>query len=313
MTVETYTPIKTLEAGQTYEQTFLIAAINHNDRMKTGNGKTFALVTLRDVTGDIQGVIWGYADNLSEGQYAIIRLDTKLYRGNMEFHAQAYDIRPLNETPINKHDYIKGVSESLLVHYASEAEESVLDIEDPVYRDVVCSAIHKLNLLSALKSSPYGLVGPMTYHGGLLVHVVHALRFCKIANKQATELEVPFSSSLVIAGCLLRNVGWVEATEFRDNELRTRDVYLMTGIQGASVKYIDRLMIECEKDLQITIPLAKRQALENMCNPLEKIHTLEGKIVSYADDMANTLDLCGASLQRKQRGNWTSELFIGHL
>lgn len=313
MNVETYTPISTLEAGQTYEQTFLVAAISHNDRMKTAGGKTFARVTLRDVTGEIEGAIWGYADNLSEGQYANIRLETKLYRGQIEFQTQASDVRPLTETPINQHDYIKGVSDSVLTHYANEAEEAIMDMEDPIYRDIMCNAMHKLGLLGSLKESAYGLTGPMAYRGGLLVHVVHALRFGLIANKQARELEVPFSPSLVTAGCLLRNVGWHTTTKFQGDYLRPRDAYFMTGIQRASARYVDHLMLACESDLQIIIPEAKRQALENMCNRRDDIHTLEGKIVSYADDMADMLDLGGASLQRKQKGNWTDAFFVGHL
>lgn len=313
LNAETYVPIGSLEAGQTYEQTFMVGSISHNERMKTTNGKSFARVVLKDITGEIEGAIWGYDDSLIEGQYAVIRLETKLYRGNIEFQTQIEYVRPLHETPINQYDYIKGVSENLLTHYAHEVEGAILDLEDPIYRDVLCNAIHKLDLLQAFKEAPYGLTGPMAYRGGLLVHIVHTLRFGLVANQQARELEMPFSPSLVIAGCVLRNVGWHTTTRFQGDYLRPRDAYYMTGIQRASARYIDHLMLTCESDLQIDIPESKRQALENMCNARSEIHTLEGKIVLCADDMADMLDLGISSLQRKQKGNWADGLFVGHL
>lgn len=311
--IDTYLPISSLENGQIYEQTFLVSSIISNERMRTAAGKSFARITLRDLTGEIEGVLWGYDNDLVEGEYAIIKIETKFYRGSLEFTAQIENVRPLQAPPINQYDYVKGVSDSVLMHYASEVEDAVADIQDPVYRDIVSNAIHSLDLLQALKESPYGLTGPMAYKGGLLVHVVHALRFCLIANQQARELEMPFSSSLVIAGCILRNVGWHTTTRFQGDYLRPRDAYYMTGIQRASARYIDHLMLTCESALQINIPESKRQALENMCNARTDIHTLEGKIVACADDMADMLDLGISSLQRKQKGNWADGLFTGHL
>ena len=310
---EAYTPIGNLEAGQTYEQTFMVGSITYHARMKTTNGKSFARVVLKDVTGEIEGVLWGYDDSLVEGQYAVMKIETKLYRGNIEFQAQLDSVQPLSEPPINQHDYIKGVSDSLLTHYANEVEDAITSIDDEIYRDVLCNAMHKLDLLQALKESPYGLTGPMAYRGGLLVHVVHTLRFGLIANQQARELEMPFSPSLVVTGCILRNIGWHTTTRFQGDYLRPRDAYSIIGVHRASARYIDHLILTCESDLQIEIPESKRQALENMCNIRTEIHTLEGKIVTCANDMADLLDLGIASLQRKQKGNWRDGLFVGHL
>jgi hypothetical protein len=307
-----YTPIATLEPDKTYEQVFLIASIKFHEGMVTSQGKKWARVVLKDVSGEIGGAIWGYNEDLQEGGYARMIVSTHYYRGALEFQAQGFDVWE-EETPVNKFDYVHGVGEHALVSFAGEVEDAIMSIDDAVYRDVMGNALHRLDLMQALKTSPYGLDGPMSYRGGLLVHITHSLRFAKVAMTQAKELDLPFSPSLVVAGCVLRNIGWHTTTLFQGDYLRPRDAYHMTGIYRASARYIDHLMLTTESDLQIEIPESKRQALENICNKRADIHTLEGMIVSCADNMADVLDFSVASLQKKTTGSWTDELFTGHL
>jgi hypothetical protein len=87
----------------------------------------------------------------------------------------------------------------------------------------------------------------------------------------------------------------------------------MIGVHRASARYINHLMLTTESNLQIEIPESKKQALENMCNTQPDIMTLEGKIVSCADNMADVLDFSVSPLQRKQIGSWNDELFTAHL
>jgi len=311
MSVEIYSPISSIEHGKTYEQVFLVAKIEANASMKTPTG-LFARVTFKDITGEIEGVVWDYHGELIEGAYFMLAITTKLYRGGIEFQAQASDARRA-ETPLNQFDYIKGVNAHTLSAYSGEIEDQIMSIEDATYRDIMGNALHRLDLLNALRQSPYGITGPMAYRGGLLVHIAHSMRLSLVAIQQAKELELPFSPSLVIAGCALRNVGWHTTTRFQGDHLRSRDAFHMTGIHRASARYIDHLMLTTESDLQIEIPESKRQALENMCFKRENIFTLEGKIVSCADNMADVLDFSVATLQKKQKGNWNDELFTGHL
>ena len=313
MNVELYIPVSSLEHGKTYEQVFLVSEITHNSKMRTKQGQAFARVTLRDVTGELHGVVWDYDCNkLTEGSYYRLKIETKLYSGHLEFYAQNSSISEV-EVPFNVFDYVKGVGDNLLTTYAAEIEDCITGIDDPIYRDVMGNALGRLELLRSLRESPYGVTGPMAYRGGLLVHVAHSMRLSLVAIKQAQELEIPFSSSLVIVGCALRNIGWHTTTRFQGDHLRPQDAYHMAGIYRASVRYIDHLMLTCERDLKMNIPESKRQALENMCNKRQDILTLEGKIVSCADNMADVLDFSVATLQRKQKGNWTDELFTGHL
>lgn len=313
LSVETYIPIAKLAVGQSYNQVFLIDRAIYSEKMIASSGAQFTKVVLKDTTGEISGIIWGDLDELIDGTYIRIKILVCVYKGTIGFEAESTHIKILDEAPINILDYIKGISPSIVALYTTEIETEVTSMDDHIYRSIMCNAMHGLDLIAALRDSPYGLDDSMSYPGGLLVHVVHSLRLAKIACKQATELEMKFSPSLVVAGCLLRNIGWHTTTRFQGARLYLRDAHRMTGIYRASARYIDHLLLTSESDLQIIIPESKKQALENMCNTRENINTLEGQIVSCADNMADVLDFGNASLQRKRTGNWIDNLFVGHL
>ncbi len=152
----------------------------------------------------------------------------------------------------------------------------------------------------------------MSYPGGLLIHTAHALRFCKNAIKQARELGVHFSSSVIIAGCILRNIGWHTTTIQKDGIIRPRDAFFMTGLYRASFRYIHQLMIAASGDLEINVPESLIQALENMCNATKDIKTFEGRVVACADNMADTIELGGVTKGNKH-DNWHKGIFLGHL
>lgn len=313
LNADTYIPISNFEHGSTYTQLFMVSGVEFNSRMKTESGIGFARVRLKDVSGEIEGVVWGYESNLSEGDFVVMTIAVKTYRSALEFTTKSEDIDSPVGAPTNLHDYMQGVSDNELRIFMEEVEHELTSLPDETYRNVMCYAMHNLEILSALRNSPYGLEGPMAYKGGLLVHTVHAMRFAQVANQQAAELEMPFSPSLVIAGCVLRNIGWHTTTIFTDNALRARDAFHTIGIRRASARYIDHLMLSCETDTQMQIDESRRQALENMCNAYQEIVTLEGEIVSRADNMADVLEFGAAKLQRKREGNWTDGKFIGHL
>lgn len=312
---ETYVPIAKLEIGKTYRQIFLVESLTAGENMVTNNGVAYSSVTLRDISGEIEGKIWGQVEGLEEGCYALITITIGKYQKTLQFQAKPESVEVQQRPPLNQYDYIKGISPNLLQHYAAELQEEISSLDDEVYRNVLSVAVHHLDLVAMLKQSPYGLSGPMAYMGGLLVHVTHTLRIAKVTCAQAKDREITLNQSLVIAGCILRNIGWHTTTQFKGgDEIRSRDAFYMTGIDRASARFINHLMLTCANDLHITIPEAKIQALENMCNHFDNIHTLEGQIVFSANTMANILNAGHETLQRKQQGNWRDQkLFIGHL
>lgn len=238
-------------------------------------------------------------------------LECKPYKGELEFSVDASNIEAV-DTPLNVHDYIKGMSDAALSACAATVEEVFEMMGDEHYRNVVGNAINRLDLIHALKTSPYGLSGPLAYKGGLLVHVAGSLQLAKVMAEQAKQSETPLNISLVMAACIFRNIGWHTATTFAGGYLRPKDAFYMTGINRASARYVDHLMIHVESDLELKVPEAKKQALENACNEVESIKTIEGRIAASADAMMDLLHFGGDALRRKQQGNWTNDIFTGH-
>jgi hypothetical protein len=285
--------------------------VTQNDAMVTASGSHFARVVLKDITGEIEGVIWNFS-TLYEGQYYRMPIEVKLYKGETEFTADFAQIDSV-DIPLNVHDYIKGMPESALIACAATVEEAFETMADEHYRNVVGNAINRLDLLHAMKDSPYGLSGPLAYRGGLLVHVAGSLRLAKVMAEQAAVAETPINISLVMASCIFRNIGWHTTTCFVNGYLRPKDAFHMTGISRASARYVDHLMLHVESDLELTIPEAKKQALENSCNEVAEIKTIEGRIAATADHMVDLLHFGGEALtQSKTRGSWTNEFFTGH-
>jgi hypothetical protein len=306
---EVYTPLATVKAGSSLDQVFLVEEISHSNSMVTSRGEPFARLRCKDISGTIEGVVWNYENDLRAGDFVHMSVVTKQYKGSTQFETQGRKIAVLKSPPLNLYDFVRGVSESVLMSYSQEVQDTIMEIDDDDYRQVMHYAMHNLDLMHALMTAPYGLEGPMAYPGGLLLHATHSLRFAKVACQQAKTLEIDFSPSLVVAACILRTIGWSTTTI----EQRPRDAYYMTGIYRASARYIDHLLLSCEADLQIQISESKKQALENVCNRYDEIKTLEGHIVSRADNMADVLDFGQASLLRSQKGSWRDGFFVGHI
>jgi len=319
MVVQSYVPIKDLENGQRYKQIFMVSEFRNAKTMRTIQGKRFARLTLQDTTGTIDGVIWGYEDicEIHPGDFVQIEIEVQPYGEHLEFKTNLTSIdEPLKMPPENIFDYIQGMSEIALEAYVTELEEYLGMISDSHYNDIVGNALSRLELMHTLKVSPYGLTGPLAYAGGLLVHIVHSLRFARVATKQARENETPLNTSLIITGCLLRNIGWHTTTRFQGKVLRPRDAFYMTGPHRASMRFVNHLILTTETDISITIPEAKQQALENLCAPAGEIRTLEGQIVARSDDLADLMDFGRDMLdKRSMQENWSPDVegfFVGH-
>lgn len=304
-----YTPLASLSVNDNVEQVFLVDGISHSKSMVTRLGQPFANIRLKDVTATVDGVVWNFQKNFGAGDFIKASGKVGWYSKGQQLEFQGEEVEVLTEPPLNIYDFVDGVSKSILTSYSQEVQDAVMEIEDEEYRQLMYYAMHNLDLMHALMTSPYGLEGPMAYPGGLLIHVNHSLRFAKVACQQAKALEIAFSPSLVVAGCILRTIGWSTTTL----KQKARDAYYMTGIYRASARYIDHLILTCESDLQTSFNESKKQALENVCNRYEDIKTIEGHIVSRADNMADVLDFGQASLLRTQKGNWRDGFFVGHI
>jgi hypothetical protein len=316
MNVNQYIPIAHLQDGHTYEQVFMVV-----EAYAVKRNKSFTKVVVQDVTGKMEGAIWDFdvTQNpglVEPGEFIKMEVTIKNFRGNLQFNSNKDKIQPFGNAPDNITDYIQGPNENVLTVFGEDLQGIVDEIDDSHYRDIIGNAMNSLELISMLKTSPYGIEGPLAYRGGLLMHVTHSLKIALSAAEQCKLIEAPVNKSLIIVGCILRNIGWSTTTIFKGDYLQPRDAYYMTGIYRASSRFIDHLFLNTESAMQVSIPEESKQALENMCNPESNIKTFEGKIVAYADHMADLLHFGSFCLQRKSNQfNWHPDhngFFTGH-
>lgn len=310
--MDSYTPIAYLQPGKKYNGIFLVRDVSVRSSFKNKIKKSYLLVHLIDVTGTIEGAIWSCTNPslVEAGKYIVLEIEVKEYNGKLQFNASGKNIQVYSGTPPNIQDYVRGPAQTILDFYATELKDRIDEVDDPDYRDIILKGV---DLVDILKNSPYGERGPLIHPGGLLIHTVHTLRLSLQAAEQCKEIDgLKINKSLLVLGATLRNIGWHTTTILEGGFFKPRDAFHMTGVYRASARYVDHLMLSTENDLNKTLSESKKQALHNMCNPLEDIKTAEGKIVAWAGELASLMHLAGTSMTRKPEGSWCGEFFVGH-
>ena len=308
--IEAYTPIRHMTPETKYSGVFLVdrAVVKTARKSK----EPYMSVVLADVTGKIEGVIWNFSDTsiVKQGNYIHLEIVTKTYDSSLQFNAKGRTVQPYNGTPPNVEDYVRSPGSAVLDYYASELQGFLDQIDDPEYRDMLHDQV---NLVDVLRAAPFGQEGPLAYPGGLLLHTVHTVRIALTSLEQCRDIDnLKASRSLVILGSVLRNIGWSTTTVLDGNFFRPRDAFYMTGVYRASARYVDHLHQSVEADKQITLNESKKQALHNMCNPIEDIRTLDGRLVAWAGELAATMHLAGYTMNLKTNGSWKGDYFVGH-
>lgn len=313
MELDIYQPIGELDPDQTYKQVFMITRVTHHSKMNTAQNKPFAQIKIEDVTGSIEGKIWNYDPNnsfIKVGSYITADISTQTFNEELTFCCSMNQVSPA-KSPDNLYDYIPGIPKEQLEYYIADVVDAIDQMDDSDYRDIVGSAVQRLSLLQSLQDNAYDIKGALSFRGGLLVHVAHSLRFAMTALEQIDELNINANKSLIIAGCILRNIGWSTILTFKGDIIQPLDAYHLIGINRASGRYIDHLFIHAESDIGIVIPEYKKQALENMCFPEDQIKTLEGRLVAQSNNMTDLLHYSAFSLKQKTTiEGWKNGFFI---
>jgi hypothetical protein len=189
-----HTPIKDMQLNFEYSGVFYVKG----SRPEQVKEETVYHVTLADTTGQIRGIIKHCLCDIRDGDF----IETAIVlRPGLRFdHFAERPVIVKQDPPENIFDYINCRSEKELDNLRDEAIKYSEMIRDQHYNAVIYSAINDLDLIYALRTSPYKLSGSLAFPGGLLVHTTHSLRFARIACQLARDNQTPFNPGLVIAG-----------------------------------------------------------------------------------------------------------------
>lgn len=304
--MQEYIPIRALQVGQTYNQIFLVSSVA-NKASKKVEGKKFVLLTLKDVTGSIRGCVWDLQVNDDEkclvaGQFVDMTIVIESYNGEKTFITKNISGTPASVD--NLTDYIPGPNDHVLTVLKSDIEKTISDIDDPHYRDIINNTCQHSNLLDLMSSSAYGESGPLAHRGGLLTHTALTLKTAlgMVENGREPSVDIRIDRSLVIASCLLRNIGYISALKMDGTNFIPQDSYPMLGLRFLSAMWANHILISTESDLKLVIPEAKKLALQNACfaGNIDECSTIEARIVFLANQFTDEI-YNGRTLYDKHR------------
>jgi hypothetical protein len=221
-----------------------------------------------------------------------MKVKIKEFNGALSFTCS--DFNSYNGRPHNYSDYVICGDQHQLNRYHTRFSQVLAELEDVNYRDLLCNAETKLDLSGILRHSPYGLTGPLAYPGGLLIYSISVMQIATAAAEAWDDVDNNLNRSLIVAGSIFRNIGWYSTTIFNGHYLEPKKAFYMTGIHRASFRLLHDTFLTLETDCKIKIPESKKQALENLCNPLAQIQTIEGQIVCHACNIVDTIYQTGA-------------------
>lgn len=293
--MQEYVPIRALQVGQSYSQIFLVSAVA-NKTSKKNAGKSYVQLTLKDVTGTIRGCVWDLQvgeneQDLVPGKFISLAITVESYNGEKTFIAK--NLAPYRDTVENMTDYIPGPNNHVLNVLKDDVEKVISDIDDPHYRDIVNNACQQIRLMDILQENAYDTDGPLSHRGGLLTHVALTLRAAlgMVETGREPSVDIRIDRSLVIAACLLRNLGYVSGLQNNGTNFVAQDSAKLLGIRHLSTMWANHILISTESDLKLTIPEPKKLALQNAClaENLDQCVTIEARIVFLANQFTDEI------------------------
>ena len=309
--MDKYIPINQIKTGSDISQVFMISSWNLRSS-KTGGYYIDAV--FQDVTGQIKAKIWNCKLQFSSGDFIHISGNVETYKNDLQISVRSDKIEKFRGSPSNISDYVQGMTEDVLKIYEEELRRLIDKIDDTHYRDIFYSADQRIHIMDILKESPYGFSGPLAYRGGLLMHVLYTMKCALSIIDCYWDLDISVNKSLIILGCIFKNIGWYTITDFQGNVVTANNSYQMTGLERASFRFTHDLLLHVESDLNTEFPEAKKLALENVTQIEPEIKSIEGQVIANASKITNMIYF-GNTIIRQNSGNdsWAKDLFVGHL
>lgn len=286
MNCDSYVPILALEEGKSYSQVFMVGGspIQRTARHSDGN-KPYIHLTLKDNSGEIKGCVWNSAKgDLEMGQFVTLNIKVNNYRGQKNFTAESF--KPYNGKPSNLSDYVNIPNTTVLDTYVEELDKYIGQITDSVYRDIILHC-KETGFFDKYKATPYRDSGKLCHAGGLLIHSINLARLTLAVESGLRPLEAPLDHSLLIAGSLLFNCGWISCGAFQGDIWRPNSAASLLGSRRLGFMLVNHMVISAESDKNITFPENKSLAIQSIPEP-DFMETPEYTVIAAANGLLNT-------------------------
>lgn len=203
-----------LEEGQHVQTTFLVS---RKQLDTTRHGDPYLRLTLRDKTGDIESRVWDDADQMAErfdaDDFVVVRAKVSSYKGELQLKVD--DIQPIDADETNPADFMPQSRWEPDELFAQLTELLDTHLESPAIRRFIDAFFDDEERIRAYKRAPAATSNHHNYIGGLLEHSLSMARLgLQISDHYAKYYPDFVDSDLVLAGCVLHDVGKIDELDY---------------------------------------------------------------------------------------------------
>lgn len=266
---------------------------------KKKNGEDYLSFTLKDKTGEAQGVLWDNVtdaiENLSAGDYVQVTAKVGLYNERIQLTIQR--IAPIRSDQVNEKDYIPS-SEKDIESLWSDFQDCINGIGHLHLRKLILEIFSDDVFADKFKRAPAAKGFHHTYLGGLLEHTLSIVRLCEMIADHYPHLD----RDLLVVGGVIHDLAKVDELSYERNFDYTDEGRLLGHIVMGTID-LDRRMraLDFPELLRIKVlhMLISHHGEEQFGSP-RKPMTAEAIALHFIDMIDSRMEMVRFSLENEK-------------
>ena len=296
--------ISSFVEGEKIQTSLLITQMN---RGITNSGAPYLSFVLQDQSGSIDAKLWDAKDELlsgvEAGKVVLVSAEVLKYRNALQL--RIYNLTKLEDNQFDPSDYVMATDLSL-EFMQKRIHETLLSMQDVVYRDVCTSIIEDLH--EKLYSYPAAAKNHHDFVGGLATHMISMLDL----GEAFCTLYPMLNRDLLLAGILLHDLGKIDELS---GPILTE--YTVEGKLVGHISIMQSKVAEKAKALgyqdseQVTLMrhmiLSHHGEYEFGSPVLPMI--MEAEMLTFIDNVDARMNMFAKALESVKPGEWTPRIF----
>lgn len=296
--------ISSFVEGEKIQTSLLITQMN---RGITNSGAPYLSFVLQDQSGSIDAKLWDAKDELlsgvEAGKVVLVSAEVLKYRNALQL--RIYSLTKLEDNQFNPSDYVMATDLSL-EFMQKRIHETLLSMQDVVYRDVCTSIIEDLH--EKLYSYPAAAKNHHDFVGGLATHMISMLDL----GEAFCTLYPMLNRDLLLAGILLHDLGKIDELS---GPILTE--YTVEGKLVGHISIMQSKVAEKAKALgyqdseQVTLMrhmILSHHGEYEFGSPVLPM-VMEAEMLTFIDNVDARMNMFAKALESVKPGEWTPRIF----
>ena len=296
--------ISSFVEGEKIQTSLLITQMN---RGITNSGAPYLSFVLQDQSGSIDAKLWDAKDELlsgvEAGKVVLVSAEVLKYRNALQL--RIYNLTKLEDNQFDPSDYVMATDLSL-EFMQKRIHETLLSMQDVVYRDVCTSIIEDLH--GKLYSYPAAAKNHHDFVGGLATHMISMLDL----GEAFCTLYPMLNRDLLLAGILLHDLGKIDELS---GPILTE--YTVEGKLVGHISIMQSKVAEKAKALgyqdseQVTLMrhmILSHHGEYEFGSPVLPM-VMEAEMLTFIDNVDARMNMFAKALESVKPGEWTPRIF----